>query len=133
MFRSHSIRVTFEDVIRKCVWALATYLDMDETTVNAMVHASPNSEAANWFDIISRDTSCGVEKKAEMLARLICFSASEQLNDPCMWGMREALLSGPVCVRDSLAYIWKHNKTTSTPLKITSTCKTINCACRPIH
>jgi hypothetical protein len=125
VYRSN-ISSSFNAVIQQCVWGLSEYLHIDQDTVYNLIHTTNVS----WNDIITQQMhgpdgpggpDCQIEsleKKAENIARLICFSASKQLQDPCMWGMREALLSRPLLLRDSIAYIWQHGKDACVPCKI---------------
>lgn len=114
--RSHVHFLCFEEVMRRCVWALGNFLKMDRKTVISLT----NSPVVEWTGVLRQafGETHDIQATADTMARLVCFSASMQLNDPCMWGMREAILERPICLRESLIYVWQHHKDTCTPMKI---------------
>ena len=106
-YRPVSQDVTFADVVDRCIGSLSRFCEMSRDNIYSLVH----QEGVLWVDLLPLGSN---EKTAEEMARLICFCVSKSLDDPCYWGMLDAINTKHICLLESLDYIWKHHTQTLT-------------------
>lgn len=97
-----NIGVTFDEVVDRCVGSLSRFCNMSKSHIQSLV----DSQGVRWTEVLpSADTT------VEDMARLICFCVSKSLDDPCYWGLLDALKTRDICLRESIEYIWNHHAT----------------------
>lgn len=109
-YRTDILNARFDDIVDTCAEALGKLCKMSKEDVLSLLHAND----VHWVDILTRgvdaaETSVDAEALADEMATTVCYAVTKSLNNPCVWGLREAILHGPICLRDSLGYIRQHH------------------------